>query len=359
MLREVKCRATWYGRSDGEKTAAEQPDTLLTLDLDGSEDAAELTKIVRQAIAEHEKQQSDSISAWCGTPKVERSIQSYLPQDFRLLKLVRVSDGMILFPLDDKSCQSTPVRAGSPPLQAPTFVETLHCLELCIRAQKRALESGSRKDTDEASMWWFRLSLTLDESKDNQFDSLRTLIRRMYAESDGLRQAGFAPSESFPSPLLPAFEELLVSLRQLVTGDSDGNQDPPNNGEGVPGDGPSDDGQVSDQGETADDNSTANVTDSNEYSELLQQFAEMTPDGEVALQLARIVSDTSISREKRAIRACELNPQLYLRDSPWWAERFNISRQAVEKWKFWKEDRKDFLERIKEEEAKFLRGRAD
>lgn len=94
-------------------------------------------------------------------------------------------------------------------------------------------------------------------------------------------------------------------------------------------------------------------------TELLQRFAEMTPDGEVALQIARIVSDTSMSREKRASRACELNPQLYQKDSSWWAERFNISRQAVEKWTFWKVDRKEFLERFKEEEAEFLRQRAD
>jgi len=59
MRREVECRATWFGMSDGDESPTDQPVEKLTLELnDAGHDAGELAELVQQAIAKRDKQWS-------------------------------------------------------------------------------------------------------------------------------------------------------------------------------------------------------------------------------------------------------------------------------------------------------------
>ena len=83
-------------------------------------------------------------------------------------------------------------------------------------------------------------------------------------------------------------------------------------------------------------------------SELIELFAELSPDGVPTMKLARIISDKSKSVNDRMVEASELNPVLYSKNSPWWKKLFKVSDSAITKTDFWRRIRPDFQKRTQE-----------
>lgn len=83
-------------------------------------------------------------------------------------------------------------------------------------------------------------------------------------------------------------------------------------------------------------------------SEMVELFAELSPDGKLTMQLAKILADKARSTNDRMIDASELNPALYEKKSPWWANLFGVKPQAITKTDYWTRIRTDFLERMNE-----------
>ncbi len=83
-------------------------------------------------------------------------------------------------------------------------------------------------------------------------------------------------------------------------------------------------------------------------TELMALFAELSPDGEVTMKLARILSDESKGTNERMIEASEFNAFLYEKKSPWWAKVLRVSSQAIRNTDYWKRIRRDVLQRSKE-----------
>ena len=92
-------------------------------------------------------------------------------------------------------------------------------------------------------------------------------------------------------------------------------------------------------------------------TDVLQKFAELAPDGATVMKLAKIISDTSKIVNDRMVEASELNPELYLRRSPWWADTMNVSGSAITKTDYWTRIRKDVLEKQAELRRKQLEER--
>lgn len=78
-------------------------------------------------------------------------------------------------------------------------------------------------------------------------------------------------------------------------------------------------------------------------SSLIRRFTEMSPDGATTMKLAQIASDTKKSASDRMTEMCELNPMLYLKNSPWWASQFVVTGSAIRDTPFWKVTRKQYL----------------
>jgi hypothetical protein len=92
-------------------------------------------------------------------------------------------------------------------------------------------------------------------------------------------------------------------------------------------------------------------------TDVLQKFAELAPDGATVMKLAKIISDTGKNVNDRMVEASELNPELYLKKSPWWAKMFGVEPQAIRKTDYWRIDRKDVLEKQAELRRKQLEER--
>lgn len=86
-----------------------------------------------------------------------------------------------------------------------------------------------------------------------------------------------------------------------------------------------------------------NVDETRSDQEGLEIFASLVPDGELAMKLSKILSDTRKSSNTRMIEASDLNPELYVLDSVAWEPMLKVSSAAVRKTDFWKRIRPDMI----------------
>ena len=151
MLREMKCRVEWYGKSLDDESATEQPVYTVELDLDDSGMPADLSKIVQLAIAEKDMNGWNLISAFSES-KDYKSVEAFIPQDFQLRKLVRVCDGAILFPNSGKKKKSTRrrKRAGGQKPQNLTEKQ-MEAVKLHGECEGNIAEVGRRMGIDRKS----------------------------------------------------------------------------------------------------------------------------------------------------------------------------------------------------------------